>query len=165
MHTCVFVCTHNTAPHVSLDELHPCLTCPKLFVPITSCFCRHLDVKVTGSVCSFDGGLTGTRDNISLNDNLQPELWPTPATSQPYVQPPKGKCAIVRNWLLQPSIREPTGNGINTVISHRVLNTPCFLPCLTRVLSLPASTPLSFSLVQAAQMPWHFGNVKQILAC
>ncbi|XP_074479405.1 coiled-coil domain-containing protein 149-A isoform X2 [Sebastes fasciatus] len=33
--------------------------------------------------------LPGTRDNISLNDNLQPELWPTPATSQPYVQPPK----------------------------------------------------------------------------
>ncbi|XP_037615238.1 coiled-coil domain-containing protein 149-A isoform X2 [Sebastes umbrosus] len=33
--------------------------------------------------------LPGTRDDISLNDNLQPELRPTPATSRPNVQPPK----------------------------------------------------------------------------
>ncbi|KAM7377410.1 hypothetical protein PAMA_013950 [Pampus argenteus] len=33
--------------------------------------------------------LPGTRANITLNDNLQPELSPTPATVQPRVQPPK----------------------------------------------------------------------------
>lgn len=103
-----------------------------------------------------------------MNENLQPQLRPTRATSQPNmqprVQPPKGECVIVCNWLLQQLTRAPTANGINTAISHCVLNTPCYLPCLTQVLSLPASTPLRFSLVQAAQMPWHFGNVKQILA-
>ncbi|XP_037615239.1 coiled-coil domain-containing protein 149-A isoform X3 [Sebastes umbrosus] len=34
-------------------------------------------------------GIGRTRDDISLNDNLQPELRPTPATSRPNVQPPK----------------------------------------------------------------------------
>ncbi|XP_053199274.1 coiled-coil domain-containing protein 149-like [Scomber japonicus] len=33
--------------------------------------------------------LPGTRDSITLNENLQPELHPTRATSQPRVQPPK----------------------------------------------------------------------------
>ncbi|XP_041636100.1 coiled-coil domain-containing protein 149-A isoform X2 [Cheilinus undulatus] len=33
--------------------------------------------------------LPGTRENITLNDNLQPELHPTHVTSQPTVQPPK----------------------------------------------------------------------------
>ncbi|XP_029311287.1 coiled-coil domain-containing protein 149-A isoform X2 [Cottoperca gobio] len=33
--------------------------------------------------------LPGTRDNIALNENLQPELHPTRATAQPHMQPPK----------------------------------------------------------------------------
>ncbi|XP_062300694.1 coiled-coil domain-containing protein 149-A [Scomber scombrus] len=33
--------------------------------------------------------LPGTRDSIALNENLQPELHPTRATSQPRMQPPK----------------------------------------------------------------------------
>lgn len=170
MHTCVHVCMlsesiRNAAPYMCLDELHPILTCPTTtyFVFLLSFGCE------SNRDCLFlDGGLAGTRDNYTLNENLQPELHPTRATSQPNmqprVQPPKGECVIVCNWLLPPLIRAPTANGINTVISHCVLNKPCYLPCLTQVLSLPASTPLCFSLVQAAQMPWHFGNVKQILA-
>ena len=155
MHTCVmFVCTIHVlgwAPS-SPEMLRPA----ELFIPLTlCCLC---------GVC----GLVGTRENITLNENLQPELHPTRATSHPKMQPtvqlPKGECVIMCNWLLQPLISAPTANGINTAISHCVLNTPCYLPCLTQVLSLPAFTPLCLSLVQAAQMPWHFGNVKQILA-
>lgn len=134
----------------------------KLFIPLTFYFCCHLDMKVTVSLL-FVAGFAGTRDNITLNENLQQELHPTLATSQPNiqptVQPPKGECVIVCSWLLQPC----TANGINSAISHCVLNTPCYLPCLTQVPFLPASAPLGFSLVQAAQMPWHFGNVKQTL--
>nr|XP_033466103.1 coiled-coil domain-containing protein 149-A isoform X5 [Epinephelus lanceolatus] len=39
-------------------------------------------------LCLFlDGGLTGTRDHSTPNENLQPELHPTRATSQPNMQP------------------------------------------------------------------------------
>lgn len=113
---------------------------------------------------------TGTRDSGALNENHQPQLRPTRAPTQPNmqprVQPPKGECVIVCSWLLLPLIRAPAANGINTVISRYVLNAPRSLPCLTQVLSFPFPPPprLRFSLVQAAQMPWHFGNVKQILA-
>ncbi|XP_029311286.1 coiled-coil domain-containing protein 149-A isoform X1 [Cottoperca gobio] len=34
-------------------------------------------------------GIGRTRDNIALNENLQPELHPTRATAQPHMQPPK----------------------------------------------------------------------------
>lgn len=112
--------------------------------------------------------VTGTRDSITLNENLQPELRPTRVTSQPNMQPrvhpPKGECVIASDWLLQSLIRTPTTNGVNTAIRHCMLNTPFYLPCLTQVLSLPASTSPCSSLVQDAQMPWHFGNVRQILA-
>lgn len=58
------------------------------------------------SECLFR--LTGTRDSITLNENLQPELHPTRATShpnmQPRVQPPKGESVIACNWLLPPLI-------------------------------------------------------------
>lgn len=146
------VCMHDTCAPSSPEMLEPA----EFFIPLTlCCLC---------GVC----GLTGTRENITLNENLQPELHPTRATSHPKMQPtvqlPKGECVIVCNWLLQPLMSAPTANGVNTAIGHCVLNTPCYLPCLTQVLSLPAFTPLCLSLVQAAQMPWHFGNVKQILA-
>lgn len=142
----VYVCTHNTAPSN--------LTCPKLFIltlPFCGCGSNVCSLLVLQGHETISHWMkTFNRSSIQHVPHLSPEC------SHPKVS--------VCKWLLHPLIREPTADGINTVISHRVLNTPCYLPCLTQVLSLPASTPLCFSLVQAAQMPWHFGNVKQILA-
>ncbi|XP_065806802.1 coiled-coil domain-containing protein 149-A isoform X3 [Labrus bergylta] len=44
----------------------------------------------TGLTYRISVGIGRTRENITPNDNLQPELHPTRVTSQPTVQPPKG---------------------------------------------------------------------------
>lgn len=164
MHTCACVCMHHrTCAPSNLTLLHP----PKNPLHIT-CLLFSFGPESNWERFLLGADLTGTRDSITLNENLQPELRPTRVTSQPNMQPrvhpPKGECVIASDWLLQSMIRTPTANGVNTAIRHCMLNTPFYLPCLTQVLSLPASTSPCSSLVQDAQMPWHFGNVRQILA-
>lgn len=118
---------------------------------MTLCSVSVITLKLKVTAISLFVGLSGTRNSITLNENLQPELRPTPATSQPImqpmVQPPRGKCVNCRCWW------NPT-----SVISHHMLNTHCLLLRLIHVFCIPHSAPLGSLLVQAAQMPWHFGN-------
>ncbi|XP_033962306.1 coiled-coil domain-containing protein 149-A isoform X2 [Pseudochaenichthys georgianus] len=46
-------------------------------------------VRTVESPSLCECGVTGTRDNNTVNENLQPELHPTQATPSPHLQPPK----------------------------------------------------------------------------